>query len=59
MDDVLQETFLRAFDSLERFDWRGEDSLYSWLHGIARNVAFKLRLLENRDDFTTTTTLDR
>lgn len=41
VDDVLQETFLRAFQTMDRFEWRGEDSLYSWLHGIARKVVLK------------------
>ena len=40
--DVLQETFLRAFEGMDGFTWRGEDSLYPWLYGIARNVTRKL-----------------
>lgn len=38
VDDVLQETFLRGFRSLERFEPRGRDSLFRWLAGIAVNV---------------------
>ena len=41
-EDVLQEAFLRAFEGIDRFTWRGEDSLYPWLYGIAWNVASKL-----------------
>ena len=37
-EEVLQETLCRAFQSIERFEWRGEKSVYLWLHGIARNV---------------------
>ncbi len=40
-DDVLQETFVRAFQSIDRFEWQGEDSFYLWLSGIVRNVIFK------------------
>src|SRR6266540_3048456 len=37
-DDVLQETFLRAFRSLEGFDWQGDDSFFRWLCGIAKRA---------------------
>ena len=38
-EEILQETLFRAFQSIGRFEWRGEESLYLWLNGIARNVA--------------------
>lgn len=38
VDDVLQETFLRAFRSLDRFTPSGRDSLFRWLSGIAVNI---------------------
>ncbi len=38
-DDVLQETFLRIFDSVSRFVWRGEGSLRAWIDRIAVNMA--------------------
>ncbi len=34
-EDITQETFLAAFDALERFDARS--GLYTWLCGIARH----------------------
>lgn len=37
--DVLQETFLRIFDSVSRFVWRGEGSLRAWIDRIAVNMA--------------------
>ena len=37
MDDVLQETYLRAFRSLHRF--RGEAPFKAWLYRIAYNCA--------------------
>lgn len=36
-DDVMQETYLRAFRAMSRF--RGDASLGTWLHRIAHNVA--------------------
>jgi RNA polymerase sigma-70 factor (ECF subfamily) len=40
-DDVLQETLVKAFGALERFEWREEGSLLRWLCGIARHVMLK------------------
>ena len=36
-EDVLQETFLRAFQSIEHFTWRGDASFLRWLQSIAEN----------------------
>lgn len=41
-EEVLQETIVRAFESIERFEWQGEDSFYRWICGISRNVGLKL-----------------
>ena len=40
-EDILQETLLRAFRSLEKFRWQGEDSFLKWLAGIAEHVILK------------------
>jgi RNA polymerase sigma-70 factor (ECF subfamily) len=37
-EDVLQETFFRAFRSIEKFEWQGEKSFESWLYGIAFKI---------------------
>jgi RNA polymerase sigma-70 factor (ECF subfamily) len=37
VDDVMQETYLRAFRALPRF--RGDASLATWLHRIAHNAS--------------------
>lgn len=39
VEDLVQETWLRAFADFERFEWRGEGSLERWLAGIAVNLA--------------------
>ncbi|MFK8266374.1 RNA polymerase sigma factor [Capnocytophaga cynodegmi] len=36
-DDVLQETFIKIFRSIDKF--RGESSLFSWVYRIATNQA--------------------
>ena len=30
-DDILQESLLKAFQSIERFEWRGGDSFVRWI----------------------------
>jgi len=42
VEDILQETFLRAFNSIKRFRWQGEESFIRWLNGIAEHVILKL-----------------
>jgi RNA polymerase sigma-70 factor (ECF subfamily) len=37
-EDIVQETFLQAYRSLDRFHWRGPDSLRRWLCGIAEHL---------------------
>jgi RNA polymerase sigma-70 factor (ECF subfamily) len=37
-DDVLQETFVRAYRGLPRFEWQDEDSFFRWLCGIAKHA---------------------
>ncbi len=41
VEDVLQETLTRAYGSIVRFRWQGDDSLMRWLGGIAENVILK------------------
>jgi RNA polymerase sigma-70 factor (ECF subfamily) len=36
-EDVLQETLLRAFQSMKEFQWQGEDSFRRWIQGISAN----------------------
>jgi RNA polymerase sigma-70 factor (ECF subfamily) len=39
--DILQDTFLRAFEKLDRF--QGESSFYTWVYRIAVNLALSGR----------------
>jgi len=45
-DDVVQETFLRAFKKLETFDSRA--SFGTWIHRIAMNYSYDLMRKRNR-----------
>lgn len=37
-EDVVQDTFLKAYDGLGRFQWRGSESFARWLRGIAEHL---------------------
>ena len=41
VDDVCQETCLRAYRSIGDFSWKGEDSFLRWLSVIARNIVLE------------------
>ena len=54
-EDLVQETFLRAFKQLHRFD--GRAAFATWLHRIAANCALDLlRARKNREKSTVTQT---
>jgi RNA polymerase sigma-70 factor (ECF subfamily) len=38
VEDVLGETFACALESIERFQWRDEETFYRWLGSIAEHV---------------------
>ena len=39
--DVLQEAFIKVFQSMDKFSWRGEGSLKAWLTRIVVNDSLK------------------
>jgi len=41
IDDIVQEVYLRAYQSLSRKQFRNEASMESWLYTIARNEALR------------------
>ena len=49
VEDVLQETFAGALQSVARFDWRGDRSFVRWLQGISEHVILKLANKNRRD----------
>ena len=48
--DVLQDSFVKIFTSLDRFEWRGEGSLKSWMRRIAVNEALMYLRSRKRDE---------
>ncbi len=48
--DVLQDSFVKIFSSLDRFDYRGEGSLKAWMRQISVNEALKLIRRRKRSD---------
>ena len=49
-EDILQETHLQAFDSIDRFEWRGERSFFKWTATIAEYVIRGLGRTSNADN---------
>ena len=39
--DLLQESFIKIFQSMDRFSWRGEGSLKAWMTRIVVNDSLK------------------
>ena len=39
--DILQEAFIKIFQSMDRFSWRGEGSLKAWMSRIVVNDSLK------------------
>jgi RNA polymerase sigma-70 factor (ECF subfamily) len=42
IDDIVQETYIRAYNSLVKKKFRGESKLETWLFTIARNEAIRM-----------------
>lgn len=38
VQEVLQETFIRAFQSIGNFQWKDDDAFFRWLSGIAKRA---------------------
>jgi RNA polymerase sigma-70 factor, ECF subfamily len=50
IDDVVQETYLRAYKSLIKKAFRGDSSMETWLYAIARNESLRIMKKLNRED---------
>ena len=48
VDDILQETFLRAFREFEQFSYRGPGSFMHWLSRISEHVIVDIARHQNR-----------
>ena len=54
--DLVHDGFLKIFDSLDKFTWRGEGSLRAWMERVMVNTA--LQFLRKNDVMNQTTALD-
>ncbi len=50
IDDVVQETYLRAYRSLVGNKFRGESALSTWLYTIARNESLRMSSKLEREE---------
>lgn len=50
IDDVAQETYLRAFRGLEKNSFRGDSSIETWLYAIARNESLRMNGKLSREE---------
>ena len=50
LEDVFQDTFTKAFQSLDVFRWQGEGSLLRWLKGIAEHRILALAKKYRREE---------
>jgi RNA polymerase sigma-70 factor (ECF subfamily) len=50
IDDVVQETYIRAYRGLTRKSFRGDSSIESWLYAIARNEALRMNKKLHREE---------
>lgn len=48
--DVLQDSFIKIFTSLDKFDFRGEGSLKAWMRQITVNEALKVLRKRRRNE---------
>jgi len=51
-EDVLQETFLRAFHTVDRFQPKGTDSFFSWITTIAEHLILNASQKRRPDSLT-------
>jgi RNA polymerase sigma-70 factor (ECF subfamily) len=50
IDDVVQETYLRAYRSLAKNAFRGESKIQTWLFTIARNESLRMNRILEREE---------
>lgn len=50
IDDVVQETYFRAYKSISKNGFRGDSSLNTWLYTIAKNESLRMNEKLNREE---------
>lgn len=51
-EDLLHDTFIKAYGAIGKFAWRGKGSLRAWLERIAVNTSLELLRARSRMSFT-------
>ena len=54
LKDILQDSFVKIFMSIDRFEYRGEGSLKAWIRKIAVNEALKFLKRSSKDNIVST-----
>ncbi len=49
VEEIVQETFIRALRSLEKFEWQEGDAFFRWLCGIAKRAVAQAALDARRE----------
>jgi RNA polymerase sigma-70 factor (ECF subfamily) len=49
IDDIVQETYLKAYKSLQKKQFRGDSKISSWLYVIAKNESIRMNQKFYRD----------
>ncbi len=50
IDDVAQETYIRAFNGLAKNTFRGDSSIDTWLYKIAKNESLRMNQKLSREE---------
>lgn len=50
IDDVAQETYIRAYNGLIKNSFRGDSSLETWLYKIAKNESYRMNHKLTREE---------
>jgi len=50
IDDVAQETYLRAYRALSKNKFKGDSSISTWIYAIARNEAKRMNLKLSKEE---------
>ncbi len=50
IDDVVQETYIRAYRNLSSGKFRGDSTVHSWLYTIARNESLRMNRKLSREE---------
>lgn len=50
IDDIIQETYIRAYNALIKKKYRGDSTLKTWLYSIAKNESLRMMKYQKREE---------